>query len=390
MSKTKRFLNKKINNLTNNDLIQFIQKNLNKIKNKNFTLIPENASILIRKSKDQFHKKINFILDKDINFSLKPWVFLQILQDKLEKSLSGKTINQVVLKQSRFWAGAITWVLMGSTAFAIGWISIAKTEEVVIAIGKLEPEGGVLDVQMPLEGIAREILVKDGETVKKGQVLIRLDTQITKTRNQALEKSLELNENILEKLEYLSSEGAVSELDQIRQKAKVEDIKSEIQTNLVILGYQEIVSPIDGIVFELVPKSPGYVAQSSQPVLKIVPIKNLIAKVEIDSRTIGFVKPGKAAEISIDSFPASDFGVISGVVKNIGSDALPPQPALGKGYRFPAQVTLDNQYLKLKSGQKLPLQAGMSLTANIKLRKVTYLQLLLTNFSNKANSLKSI
>ena len=390
MSKTKKFFNKKINNFINNDITLFIQKNISNLKKKNFISIPKNRLILLKKIKDKYKKKINFLSEKDIKFLFQPSVLLHNLQDKVEKSLSGKSINQVVLKQSRFWASAITWALMGSTAFAIGWIAIAKTDEVVIAIGKLEPVGGVLDIQMPLEGIAREILVSNGDTVKKGQVLIRLDTKITQTKNDALQKSLELNQNILEKLNYLATQGAVSELDNLRQEVKVEQIKSELQTNLVILGYQEIVSPIDGIVFELEPKSPGYVARSSQPVLKIVPLKNLIAKIEIDSRTIGFVKAGKSAEISIDSFPASDFGVIDGIVSKIGSDALPPQPSLGKGYRFPAEVKLDNQYLELKSGKKLPLQAGMSLTANIKLRKVTYLQLLLTNFSNKADSLKSI
>ena len=60
-------------------------------------------------------------------------------------------------------------------------------------------------------------------------------------------------------------------------------------------------------------------------------------------RSFAFVKTGKIAEISIDSFPASDFGVITGVVKSIGSDALAPQPALRKGYRFPAKISLDNQ-----------------------------------------------
>ena len=124
--------------------------------------------------------------------------------------------------------------------------------------------------------------------------------------------------------------------------------------------------------------------------MKIVPLENLLAKVEIDSRTIGFVKKGKNVEISIDSFPASDFGVINGKVKSIGSDALLPSPSEGKGYRFPAVITLNNQNLVLKSGQILPLQAGMSLTANIKLRKVSYLQLLLNKFGNKADSLKSI
>ena len=119
-------------------------------------------------------------------------------------------------------------------------------------------------------------------------------------------------------------------------------------------------------------------------------VDKLIAKIEIDSRSIGFVNVGKSADISIDSYPASDFGVIKGKLVRIGSDALPPNPALQKGYRFPAVVKLDTQYLKLKNGKKLPLQVGMSLTANIKLRKVSYLKLLLGTFDSKVNSLKSI
>ena len=125
--------------------------------------------------------------------------------------------------------------------------------------------------------------------------------------------------------------------------------------------------------------------------MQIVPDNNLIAKVGIDSRTIGFVQEGKRVEISIDSFPSSDFGVIDGTVTSIGSDALPLDQSLGKGaWTFPAKIALDNQYLELKSGKKLRLQAGMSLNANIKLRKVTYLKILLNKFSDKTETLKSI
>ena len=51
---------------------------------------------------------------------------------------------------------------------------------------------------------------------------------------------------------------------------------------------------------------------------------------------------------------------------------------------------LDDQQLRLKSGSSLPLQVGMSLTVNIKLRKVSYLQLLLGEFQDKAESLQRL
>ena len=322
------------------------------------------------------------------NVNPKYWV--EYLQDKVVQIVSKTDPSEVVLKQSGFWAKAITWVLLGGTAFSIGWLAIAKTDEVVIAVGKLEPKSGVVDVQMPMQGIAREILISEGDRVERGQILIRLDAEITEAKNQALQNTLELDTLIMNKLRMLVKEGAVSELQYLQQKAKIEDLKSQIKTNSVMMRYQEIIAPVSGIVFELQPKGPGYVAQTSQPVLKIVPFDNLLARVEIDNRTIGFVENGKKADISIDSFPASDFGVIEGTVTKIGSDALPPIPSEGKGYRFPAEITLKNQYLKIKSGKKLPLQAGMSLRANIKLRNVTYLQLLFTKFSKKTDSLKSI
>ena len=96
---------------------------------------------------------------------------------------------------------------------------------------------------------------------------------------------------------------------------------------------------------------------------------------------------GRALRITIDSFPSNDFGVVEGTVKSFGSDALPPDEQ-HKTYRFPAMIALNTQQLKLKSGKSLPLQVGMSLTANIKLRKVTWLQLLLGEFKDKTDSLK--
>ena len=93
----------------------------------------------------------------------------------------------------------------------------------------------------------------------------------------------------------------------------------------------------------------------------------------------------------IDSVPATDFGVLEGRIRQVGSDALPPDPAKQQThYRYPSMIQLSSQQLRLKNGQRLPLQVGMSLHANIKLRKVTYLQMLLGGFKDKADSLRRI
>ena len=375
------------------------------------------------------------------------------------------TYDESILQQGRFWMRTVTWTLIGTTVFGVGWLALARTEEIVVAAGQLEPVGSVQDIQMPVGGVAEQILVEEGDSVKAGQVLMKLDTEATEEQRLSLEKTiklkreqltrkeeekrntiqvnqeevlmlennLELQVEILKRYEQLESAGAFSEVqylnqqnvvaeiqgrlmqskaDRLRQialldqqtaqlKSELADLNGKLVETKVTLRYQQLKSPVDGVVFDLKPTSRGFTAQSTQTVMKVVPMGSLEAKVEVPSNKIGFVTvpfgcPEERdlcmnADISIDSFPSTDFGVLKGKVSRIGSDALEPDPQEQRQeLSFPVTIQLDDQQLKLKNGTSLPLQVGMSLTANIKLRKVTYLQLLLGEFQNKAESLQRL
>jgi hemolysin D len=81
----------------------------------------------------------------------------------------------VILKQSRFWSRSILWVLMTATTGTVIWANFTKIEEAVSAQGKLEPTGTVKEVQAPINGVVKEIYIKDGNSVKAGQTLLTLD-----------------------------------------------------------------------------------------------------------------------------------------------------------------------------------------------------------------------
>ena len=380
---------------------------------------------------------------------------IQKIQSTIDKFSKHEAIDESVLNQSTSWIKAITWGLIGTTGFAVAWLSIAKTEEIVIAPGKLEPIGSVRDIQLPVGGIAKDILVKDGDRVLAGQILMKLDTESSNQTFQSLTDSLHIKETqlslkrlelkryiamnkdvvnslkvkvafekeILIRLQNLAKVGASPELQYLQQRNTVQDtegrlranqldglrqqsiieqdieelkgkisrLKAELTESKVTLRYQELKSPVDGIVFDLQAKNPGYSARTTETVMKIVPIDSLEARIEIPSQKIGFVRIGMPTDISIDSFPASDFGVVEGKVLSIGSDALPPDPSKQKmEYRYPATISLQNQELELNNGSRLGLQPGMSLTANIKLREVSYLQMLMGSFQDKTDSLRQL
>ena len=171
---------------------------------------------------------------------------------------------------------------------------------------------------------------------------------------------------------------------------KINELNSQISRSQVTLKYQYIKSPLDGTVFDL-KASPGYVPSPNQtePLLKIVPDNALVAEVDVTNKDIGFVKKGMRAEVRIDSFPYSEFGDIKGVVDSIGSDSLPPDEN-HRYYRFPLRIKLASQVLTTQD-REIPLQSGMSVTANIKVReKRTVMSLFTELFTKKIESLETV
>ena len=98
--------------------------------------------------------------------------FKKLLPAQDESGAGLASYDESVLQQGRFWMRTVTWSLIGTTVFGVAWLALARTEEIVVAPGQLEPIGSVQDIQMPVGGVADQILVKEGEEVKAGQGLI--------------------------------------------------------------------------------------------------------------------------------------------------------------------------------------------------------------------------
>ncbi|MGB3495408.1 MAG: HlyD family efflux transporter periplasmic adaptor subunit [Elainellaceae cyanobacterium] len=474
----------------------------------------------------------------------------------------------VILQQTPLWTRGIVIGIIGVVSFGVLWACLAKIEEAVATTGKLEPQGAVQEVDAPISGVVEEVLVEDGEQVRRGDLLVRLDPQAAQAEFQQLEEvrqslarenqfyrahlsgldvsqipaavrldlppevllltsdrtslleenglfatlltggsaanlttnqrirlgilqsesqsrisaagleveglrrqlnqvesqlasaqqTLSIEQNILDSISPLVAEGAIAgiqeqrqqvetltrraELERLLQEKRViessiaqaqqqlnntvalsqSDILSRIaendkrlaeidsnltkrivdndkqiselesqlsQTNLT-LEYQEIRAPIDGTVFEVQPQAEGYInSNDPEPIMKIVPSENLVARVFITNQDIGFVSEGMIADVRIDSFPFSEFGDIEGELVWIGSDALPPDQQENRPvYTFPAKVQLDQQYLNV-GGRPIDLQSGMSVSVNVKIRKRRVITIFTDLFSRKVESLKT-
>ena len=125
------------------------------------------------------------------------------LVENKSSAIASQNFDQpLVLSQSPKWTQAILWTLVGSVTFGLIWASVAKIEESVPAQGKLEPQGAVKEVRAPANGVLKEILVKDGERVQAGQVLLRTDATAAQAQLDSLQK---LRKNLQEENQFYRS-----------------------------------------------------------------------------------------------------------------------------------------------------------------------------------------
>ncbi len=249
-------------------------------------------------------------------------------------------------------------------------------------------QGGLERVQFLKQ--QQEVGTRQAAVEQLVQEQARLQFAITQAQEKTHNTIAASKTDLLSKM--AENEKKIAEIDSqfnkviVENEKRIAEIESQISQAELTVQYQDIKSPVDGTVFDLKVHTLGFVANSSEPVLKIVPDNTLTAKVFITNRDIGFVKPGMKVDVRIDSFPFSEFGDIKGDLVWVGSDALPPTQAR-PFYNFPAKIRLEHQSL-LVNGREIPLQSGMSISANIKIRKRTIMSIFTDLFAKKIQSLQ--
>ena len=103
-----------------------------------------------------------------------------------------KRNKSLVLRQTPFWAQSLTGLVLGLACIATVGSLIIRIDEVITVSGQLESITGSTAVKTPVGGRVSEIYFKDGQHVKKGQLLVRFDTREASNRKSTLTKLIDL------------------------------------------------------------------------------------------------------------------------------------------------------------------------------------------------------
>jgi len=168
-------------------------------------------------------------------------------------------------------------------------------------------------------------------------------------------------------------------------------VKAEQRTKLQILT-----APVDGIVQQLAVHTIGGVVTPAQVLLVLVPVDGrLEIEATISNRDIGFVHPGQEAEIKVDTFNFTRYGLLHGKVLTVSPDAIARDKPQDKGsdkvqgadnssseprgqeLGYSARVSLDRTQMQLED-KLVNLSPGMAVTVEIKTGSRTVISYLLS------------
>jgi hemolysin D len=126
-----------------------------------------------------------------------------------------------------------------------------------------------------------------------------------------------------------------------------------------------LTSPVDGTVQQLTVHTLGGVVSPAQAVMTVVPSDHqLLVEATIDNQDIGFIKVGQPAEVKVEAFPYTRYGVLHGTVVQVSNDAKQDDTDKKK-WVFTAQVALSTDGIRIE-GRQVHLTPGMAVTAEIK------------------------
>lgn len=98
---------------------------------------------------------------------------------------------------------SLLYVILAFLVIALSWLFLAKIDIVVSARGKIVPDGEIKTLQPVETGVIASIRINEGQSVKKGEVLMEIDPSVTESDLESKQKNLSLLELEIERLDAL-------------------------------------------------------------------------------------------------------------------------------------------------------------------------------------------
>ncbi|MGD0339869.1 MAG: HlyD family secretion protein [Bacteroidota bacterium] len=262
-------------------------------------------------------------------------------------------------------------------------------------------DGYRVAISSKILGRIDSLTVDEGDTVRQGQVLVKIDASDLRSQEQSarasvtlslenitltkvtLDRSLtdyeraskQFHDNVItrEQFEHAQSELAASRARYTIALAQTNTAKAQLGIIQTQLKNTIIESPMSGVVAKRWVLS-GDVIQPGQSILSITDLKNIWVTANLEETSLTMLRLGDNVEIAVDAYPGRKF---SGKVLQIGSNTasqfslIPPNNASGNFTKVTQRIPVKISILPVDSSTSQPpyvLLPGMSVEVRVRVR----------------------
>jgi multidrug resistance efflux pump len=217
----------------------------------------------------------------------------------------------------------------GSNDASVGNATKPAATYVAVARGKVDIEGGLLNLSMPRDGILAKVAVHEGDRVRQGQLLAALDTESAALAVSAAQAQ---REQAQAQLKLLAIKRAAAKLrarrlaaavaagagdgqsaDDAREAAAQLDTEQQADRAALDMASQKLdearyelkqrslLAPFDADVVQVSAQPGASVSPASGPLFTLLPQKPRIVRAELNDSFVGVIRPGMHAEIVADN-----------------------------------------------------------------------------------------
>lgn len=280
-------------------------------------------------------------------------------------------------------------------------IEVAQVKEITIvetvsATGKIQPESEI-KISSEVSGEIIELPIREGDVVKKGQLLVRVNPDLytsglnrsmaslsnTKAGLSQAEAQLKESEANYKRNKSLFDKGVISKSEWDRIVATYESAKAtrdaayfnvksasatvtEAQENL---GRTTIFAPVDGTISkldaELGERVVGTQQMAGTEILRVANLNNMEVEVDVNENDIVKINIGDSAKIEVDAYLKKEFKGIVTSISNSASDAITADQVTN--FKVKVRI-LKESYLDLIEGKPenfSPFRPGMTATVDV-------------------------
>ena len=200
----------------------------------------------------------------------------------------------------------------GPPAVEVGKVERMRIEDDALAVGTLRSNQGVL-MRPEVSGRIVKLGFADGQSVKRGQLLVQLDDSLQQAQVKQAEAQSSIARTNLQRSRELLAQNFISQSAVDQNAAALEVAQAQVTLAQAQAARMQVVAPFDSIAGIKMVNLGDYVKDGAD-LVNLEDLSSLWVDFRLPERFVGRIKPGQSVEITLDAMPGRQFKAVVGAL----------------------------------------------------------------------------